>query len=230
MVAAPDTRGVAIPFTRLGAVTSEDLFEPREQVLFDFYEKHAARYRRALDVGANLGIHAVLMARAGWEVRAFEPDPKHFFELRQNLWRNGVEHRVGAECAALSTREGTATFVRVLGNTTANHLEGARASYGRREKFPVRTRDCRAHFAWAQIAKIDVEGHEAALLLTVTPEVRCDFLVEVGSRENAEAIFGHLQGHRPLWVHRGEAWAHIERLEDMPVRYTDGTLFVGEAP
>ena len=224
-----NTRGIEIPFTRMGAVTSEDLFEPREQVLFDFYERHAARYRRALDIGANIGVHAIQMVRAGWEVRAFEPDPVHFRRLMENCIANEAVP-MWMMRQAVSDHYGRDTFVRVLGNTTSSHIKGAKAPYGETEEIPVELVDCRPLFAWADIAKIDAEGHEARLLLTVTPAMRCDVLVEVGSPENAEAIFGHFHGARPLWVHRGEGWEPVAGLGQMPAHYTHGTLFIGEAP
>lgn len=222
-----NTRGLHIPFVRMGKVTSEDLFEEREQAVFDFYERHAKRYARALDVGANLGIHAILMARAGWEVRAFEPDPEHYGRLVLNLAQHGVQ--VDAIEAAVSTAEGTADFVRVAGNGTANHLAGARSAHGKTQQVRVRTMDCRPLFDWADFAKIDCEGHEAALLATVTRRQRCEFMVEVGTPENAAAIFAHFNGWRPMWA-QASGWGRITRLQDMPAHYRDGALFIGEEP
>lgn len=218
-----------IPFTRMGNVTSDDLFEEREQPIFDFYERNRARYSRALDIGANVGVHAILMARQGWEVMAIEPDPRHFDELLANLERNQVRHKVSPCRAAVSTRRGKADFVRVLGNTTANHLAGARECYGPTESIRVNTLDCRALFDWADFAKIDVEGHEAELLLTVTPAQarRIDFMVEVGSPANAKEIYTHFMYWAPMWSQK-IGWAQVERLRDMPAHYTDGSLFIGE--
>lgn len=222
-------RGVEIPFTRMGAVSSEDLFEEREQPIFDFYERRAGRYRRALDIGANLGIHSILMARLGWEVIAFEPDPVHCEALRRNLVLNGVARRVTVRRKAVSTQYGEAEFVRVLGNTTANHIKGARECHGELETVRVLTVDCRPLFNWADFAKIDCEGHEAALLCAVTPGQKCEFMVEVGSRANAEAIFDHCQGRARMWAqHLG--WREVRRLADMPTHYTRGSLFIGADP
>lgn len=228
-----NTRGLYIPFTRMGAVTSHDLFEPREQALFDLYEAMAAtgRYSRALDIGANIGVHTLLMARHGWEVRAYEPDPKHYRELWANVHRNldGRGHgEVQAFKAAVSTATGVADFVRVLGNTTASHLRGARDFHGDVERFHVSTVDGRLLWGWADFAKIDCEGHEAALLCTVTDEA-CDFLVEVGSADNAKAIYEHFSGKRPMWA-QGLDWAKVTGLDQMPTHYSHGSLFIGERP
>lgn len=226
--AAPNRRGLQIPLHRMGKVTSDDLFEDREQALFDFYERNAGRYRRALDVGANVGIHAILMARAGWEVRAYEPDPDHAERLRQNIASHGV--RVTCIEAALAVGHGSSTFVRVRDNGTANHLAGAREYFGAAEKIRVITHGCGPVFEWADLAKVDVEGCEADLLECVTRAMRCDFLAEIGSAENARRIYGHFRGWRKLWRQSGASWAPVNSAADMPANYKDGTLFIGEAP
>src|SRR5574341_904869 len=82
------------------------------------------RYRRARDIGANLGLHSIVLARCGFEVKAFEPDPWHFGLLKDNLAANRA--RVEAIPAAVSTADGEAQFVRVLGNTTGSHLAGSK--------------------------------------------------------------------------------------------------------
>lgn len=225
-----NTRGLSIPFTRMGRVSSEDLFEEREQGIFDFYERNAGRYRLALDIGANLGIHSILMARAGWHVTSYEPDPEHFEHLKRNLELHGCyADQVVPVNAAVHTADGYAEFVRVLDNGTANHLAGARGSFGPTERTKVPTVDCRTLFAWADFAKIDCEGSEAGILCLAQPEHACEFLVEVGSAANAERIYSHFLGKRSLWAQR-EDWEPVLTLADMPAHYSHGALFIGEWP
>ena len=222
-------RGLSVPFTRMGdQVTSDNLFDPNEQVIFDFYEANRGRYRHALDVGANIGVHSILMARCGWEVRAFEPDFEHFAALRRNADAHGV--KVDAIRAAVSDFDGFAPFIRVLGNTTASHLEGARAHHGPTEKLFVPVVDCRPLFEWADFAKIDCEGSEAALIAAVSPLAwsRLEIMTEVGSGKTALAIYDHLRGVR-LWAQK-IGWRRVESMSDMPVHHSEGSLFVGASP
>src|SRR5258708_2926961 len=66
---------LSLPYTKMGAIDSVDLFGLDELIIFSFYRANRARYRRVLDIGANLGLHSIVMARCGFQVKAFEPDP-----------------------------------------------------------------------------------------------------------------------------------------------------------
>jgi FkbM family methyltransferase len=222
-------RGLNIPFTSFGNVTSDDLFCEKEQALFDLYEKWGTerRYSKALDIGANIGVHSILMARQGWEVWAFEPDPQHFGWLVDNAYATEVRRQILPYQAAVSDLPGRETFVRVKGNTTGSHLKGDKEPYGELEEFEVLVVDCRPLFSWADFAKIDCEGHEARLLLTVTPDICCEFMVEVGSLKNAEAIYSHFKGWRGMWSQQ-HAWGAVEGLGDMPIHHSHGALFIGK--
>src|SRR5687768_5958330 len=85
-------RGLEINPVSFGNVTSDDLFCDKEQALFDLYEawgKHH-RYLSVADIGANIGVHSILMARNRWKVYAFEPDPEHLYQLKLNAHQNST--------------------------------------------------------------------------------------------------------------------------------------------
>ena len=223
----PNYRGLDIPFVDFGGgVTTDSLFCDKEQPIFDFYSASNDRYRRALDIGANIGVHSLLMARNGWSVQAFEPDPYHFAMLRRNT---DLHPSIISVQAAVSDAPGRAQFVRVKGNTTGSHLEGDKRPYGDLERFTVDVVDCRPLLAWADFAKIDCEGGEARILLTVQPDCRCEFMIEVGTLENAEAIYGHFAGRRGMWAQK-IGWKPVRGLGDMPAHHNHGALFIGREP
>ncbi|MCR4300709.1 MAG: FkbM family methyltransferase [Sulfuricaulis sp.] len=228
-------RGLNIPFVSFGAVTSDDLFCDNEQVIFDFYEKNGDRYRRALDIGANIGVHSILMARQGWDVQAFEPDQQHASAF---LWQHRLRNDIPLgyfpklKTAAVSDHIGKETFVRVKGNTTSSHLKGDKRPYGELEEFEVETVDCRPLFDWADFAKIDCEGHEARILLTVTPAQaeKVDFMVEIGNKKNAELIWPHFKKlPTRLWSQKND-WREVMSFADMPIHHSEGALFIGNNP
>jgi len=218
---------LSLPFTRMGAITSLDLFGLDELILFAFYYRNRARYKQAVDIGANLGLHSMLMSRCGFAVQCFEPDPRHFQLLNENLTANRIE-TVEPIQAAVSIQAGKAQFVRVLGNTTGSHLAGVKDSYGEKEIFEVETRAIAPLFASADIAKIDAEGHERDLLLALTPETAAnlDIVVEIGNAANAEAVFNHLKGHRIGMFAQKIGWETVTKLEHMPTSHRDGSLFI----
>lgn len=219
-------RGLNIPFTQMGKVSSTDLFEEREQEIFDLYELLGRRYKMAVDIGANLGVHTILMGRQGWVVRAYEPDPVHYAMLARNIELNPCGD-VTAINVAVSTDDSHAEFVRVLDNTTASHIAGARGHHGPVERIRVPTINGPRLFGWNDFAKIDCEGHEAAILCATNPNVPCEFLVEVGSLQNAAAIYRHFNGKRPMYAqHSG--WGPVYAPHEMPTHYSHGALFIGE--
>lgn len=222
-------RGLDIPTTSFGAVTSDDLFCEKEQALFDFYEQNAGRYKTALDIGANIGVHTILMARAGWTVNAIEPDPVHYNFCIDNVSRNlGGLRTVTVALAAVSDRDGSAKFIRVKGNTTGSHLAGDKTPYGELEEFEVQTIHCGRLFPRFDFAKIDCEGHEARLMAKVTKSMKIDFMLEVGSPANARAIYDKMRMlKRRMWSQK-LGWKEVKFLLDVPQHHSEGGLFIGE--
>lgn len=227
-------RGLHIPFTRLGqgAVTSDNLFDPNEQVIFDFYEANVDRYRKAVDIGANIGVHSILMANQGWAVLAYEPDPYHVSIMKQNFREH---HLVGPQVQvyneAVSDHVGKTTFVRLLDNTTGSHLLGAKKSYGPKERFQVAVAPAAPLFQWADFVKMDCEGHEAVIIRSIPAEcwADTDCLMEVGSADNARVIYDHLVDVVPMWSQK-IGWSRVAELADVPHHHSEGSLFVGMNP
>ena len=220
---------IELPFHRMGAVDSLDLFGLDELIIFTFYAANKNRYKRAADIGANLGLHSLLMSRCGWQVTAFEPDPVHADLLARNLALNGADKAVRLERAAVSNQTGTLEFVRVLGNTTSSHLAGAKPNaYGELERFPVPVRAIADIMPTVDFVKMDAEGQERTILLATTAAhwAKTDMMVEIGSPENAEAIFNHLASLGVNAFAQKLGWGRVTSLADMPTSYKGGSLFI----
>ena len=82
------------PFVQMGKLDSLHLFGDTELMLLALYWHNRDRWKQALDIGANLGLHSICMAKIGWTVRAYEPDFEHFQRLQENLDRNHVRRQV----------------------------------------------------------------------------------------------------------------------------------------
>ncbi len=222
---------LSLPYTKMGAIDSIDLFGLDELIIFSFYHANRNRYRRVIDIGANLGLHSIVLSLCGFEVKCFEPDPWHFSILSKNLTANGATS-VSSFPAAVSLDDGEAQFVRVLGNTTGSHLDGAKDSYGDKEHFTVKTMAIQPLFAWADLAKIDAEGHEKVLLLTATKEIMAttDIMVEIGSTENAVAVFDHFSALGVNLFAQKIGWKPAQSANDLPTSHREGSLFLSMKP
>jgi FkbM family methyltransferase len=145
----------------------------------------------AVDVGANMGIFAFAMQRYSRQVIAFEPNT--------DLWpflRRFLGNRVRLEDAALSSGAGQAEFRVAAGNTGVATIEAKNplSMIDRPETIATRSVMTRTldSFALADVSfiKIDVEGHEEAVLagaVQTIGENRPVVLVESEDRHNPGA-------------------------------------------
>jgi FkbM family methyltransferase len=219
---------IELPYHKMGAVDTLDLFGLDELIIFAFYLRNRSRYRRASDIGANMGIHSLLMARAGWAVTAYEPDPTHAALLERNLRLNQAD-RVTLKKSAVSDHVGEMEFVRVLGNTTSSHLAGAKSNpYGELERFPVKVDSIADIMPQSDFVKMDAEGQEKIIILGTTADHwrSTDMMLEVGSPENAAAIHSHLGKLQVNAFAQKLGWQRVQSLTDMPTSYKDGSLFI----
>lgn len=228
-VAFDELDQIKFPYHEMGAVTTLDLFGLDELIIFSFYLKNRKKYRRVADIGANLGIHTIILSLCGFEVICFEPDPKHYAILIENIKRNKLQ-RVNPHQAAVSIEPGESKFIRVLGNTTGSHLKGVKESYGDVESFDVRLEAILPLFMENDFIKIDAEGHEKALLLATQREhwKGTDVMVEIGSIENRAAIFEHLMHLNIGMFPQKVGWNRAQKIDDLPTSHREGSLFLSE--
>ena len=120
------------------------------------------------DVGANMGQHSCVLARRGAEVFAFEPLPRLYDRLRENVRLNGLEQRVRAFPWALADRCGAATLYEAERADDGTHslLPGVAAD----RISPTTVALVTLHEVVAvtgrrpEVIKIDVEGYEGYVL------------------------------------------------------------------
>jgi FkbM family methyltransferase len=149
------------------------------------------RQHRAIDVGANLGEYSYYMALYAREVVSFEPNSdlrKHFRKL--------LGHQSQLEAVALSNSTGTTAFRYVDNNTGVATIEernnlGMISDHSVVKFRSVETRTLDSYeFSDISFMKIDVEGHEEAVLDGAKATLkRCKpiILVESENRHNPGA-------------------------------------------
>jgi len=120
-----------------------------------------------VDCGAHVGYFTLIFARQvgpTGQVLAFEPEPRNFRLLEQNVRRNGYEN-VTVVPQALSRSRGDAPLSVAAGNLGDHRLGRSLAG---RETITVRTTTLDAYLASAprppDFLKLDVQGSEAAVL------------------------------------------------------------------
>jgi len=245
--------------TVAGDTFDADLSSTLEWQLWAFgsYEKHFGELfshlvrpgDRCVDVGANVGVHTVRLARlagADGEVIAIEPDPDLVLRGSRNMSLNAVAN-VRVVNAAAGERAGRMRLYRPSPLDTNR----ARASLmhhpyltGAVTTVPVVTVDSVCAGAPVALIKIDVEGHEAAVVRGAAdtiarhaPSVVFEYAPELLDDVAAQAPFGWL-AERGYEIYRIRCARHVltgrgrlvlERLLELPAVGGD-LLAVSGAP
>jgi FkbM family methyltransferase len=116
-----------------------------------------------VDVGANIGSFTVLAAGAvGARTLSAEPLPRTFRDLQDNIVLNGIAALASAHRVGISDKAGTLRFRSDLDGQLAHVM--AEGETGESEEVPVTTLDAFCEGEAPRLLKIDVEGHELAVL------------------------------------------------------------------
>ena len=221
---------IKFPYFSMGNIDSTKLFGLDEIILFSFYNANRNRYKKTLDLGANIGLHTLVMKKFGFEVVSYEPDAIHLAQIDKVMKLNGFNSN-GVRPKAISDHSGTMEYLRVLGNTTGSHLLGSKEDvYGPTDAVIVQVDDILKVLTDENFdfVKMDVEGHEVVLLNRITTDSieKTDFMLEIGSEKNAKEIFEILKTKGiPAYAQKIN-WNRVEKLEDLPNHHTHGSLFL----
>ena len=147
---------------------------------------------RAIDVGGNRGIYAYALSRQGVRVEVFEPHLDCCRVLREWARKHDA---VTVHAVALSSRTGLATLRVPIDQDGVEHdasgsLETCAAPSIREQSVAVTTLDS-YHFDRVSLIKIDVEGHECAVLEGAIETIAMSapaLLVEIEQRHIARPI------------------------------------------
>ena len=220
---------IEMPFFKMGEIDTTHLFGLDELIIFSFYDANKYIYKSVADLGANVGLHSIIMSNLGFKVTSYEPDPIHLEQLNQNIQINCKTNRPIIRQQAVSTEDGETEFIRVVGNTTGSHIAGAKTDpYGKLEKFNVPTKSFREILNNNDLLKIDVEGHEAEIIQSTTEEdwLRSDAIVEIGSCANATSVFEKFKTTSINLFSQKNNWRRVINENQMPRSYKEGSLFI----
>lgn len=153
-----------------------------------------------VDVGASTGWFAVPLAKRGYEVIAFECNARAADRLRENCALNAV--RITLHEVAASNHNGTATFAfnPRLPLTSGGSLESVAANRAS-ETVPCATLDSLV-YTRVTLLKIDVEGHEIAVLEgaeRIIAESRPALVLEANTPHHERLLSAWLRAHDYIW-------------------------------
>jgi FkbM family methyltransferase len=221
------------PYFSFGNLDSRKLFGLDEIILFAFYYANQKRYKSILDLGANIGLHSLVLAKLGFEVTSYEPDEIHCMQFMKVMNLNNL-HKQKVIRKAIGVDTNPVKFTRVLGNTTGSFISEAKSNtYGEIETFNVEVDDIEevlnsTHF---DLVKMDVEGYEATLINRIRVEhfSKTDFMLEVGSSKNAAIVFDLISEKELHAFSQKNNWNRVEKIEDLPSHHSQGSLFIGNS-
>ena len=219
------------PYREMGAINTIHLFGLDELIIFSYYWANKSRYKNVADLGANIGLHSLIMDRCGFSINSFEPDPIHVGVFQENIVNNKSVN-ITINQKAISDKSDTVEFIRVLGNTTGSHLAGAKEDpYGELETFTVETSDINAVLLNNDFVKMDIEGQEATAILSTKKDTwaNVEMILEVGTEKNAKIIFEYLNEINVNMFSQKNGWNKVSDLADVPTSYKEGSLFLSVA-
>ena len=219
------------PYREMGAINTIHLFGLDELIIFSYYWANKSRYKNVADLGANIGLHSLIMDRCGFSINSFEPDPIHIGVFQENI-ANNKSVNITINQKAISDKSDTVDFIRVLGNTTGSHLAGAKEDpYGELETFSVETCDINEVLLNNDFVKMDIEGQEATAILSTKKDTwtNVEMILEVGTEKNAKIIFEYLNEINVNMFSQKTGWKKVSDLADVPTSYKEGSLFLSVA-
>lgn len=162
-----------------------------------------------LDIGANIGSYTLLASgHVGAQSISFEPFPKTFKVLKQNIELNELSTKVTAYNMALADKVGTLAFT--SGLDTMNHI----ATSNEQNVIEVQVSTLDTILTEAQVPtliKIDVEGFETAVIQGAKKTLQ---------NENIKAVIIELNGSGERYgYNEGDIHNELVRKGFLPYQY-----------
>ena len=148
------------------------------------------------DVGGNIGHHSLVAASCGARVHTFEPLPRLFDRIQENVTFNALMSRITINNTAVGAEVGVATLNEVERVDDGSHsiIVGVAGKSHRAIEVPIITLDNYVQSGRAAVPhliKIDVEGYEARVLdgaVGILSSAQPPFLVIETADRLADAI------------------------------------------
>ena len=218
---------INFPYIELGNINSTHLFGIDELFLFKFYKENLKKYKNVCDIGANIGLHSVILSKLGYNVTSFEPDPKHVVIAKKIFKLNKC--KVNLINKAVSNKSGQTIFTRILGNTTGSFIDNKKTeAYGKLKKFKVGVENAKNISGKFDLYKIDAEGSEIDILRCFKKSdlKKSDFVMEISTEKNSKELWKYFK-HLKIYSQKN-SWEKVSKLDHIPTSHLEGSIIISQ--
>lgn len=193
---------------------------------FMFYHLNKKKYKNVLDIGANVGSHSIIFDKLGYNVLAFEPDPRHFDILKKNIKLNSLK-KIIIKKIAISNKNCSRKFYQIKNNSTGNHIASSKPKpYGPSKIIKVKTVQALKYFNQVDFVKMDCEGSEDKIFESLVKLKQIpDILFEIHDYRKSKKIFNIGKKMKFNLFSQKNKWQKVTKLNQMPHNYKDGLCF-----
>lgn len=186
------------------------------------------------DVGSHHGVDTLVMHSLvkNASVVSFEPEPQsciEFRSIRSYNFKNKIKTNTLLIEAGLSDRWEICDFVRVKGNTTANHIKGNREYHGEIETLTVQTipHSC---FKYPNFMKVNIEGHEKILIPSFPKNIseHCDIIIEIHSEQDMLKVYDYAKENKIRIFTQSSGYRNVNSFENLPKNNREGYVLLSK--
>ena len=208
-------------YNKPGKFSSLDVFSLDELLLQVLFRRITCSDFVVWDVGANIGLHTILLSDLAKVVVAFEPDARHAKALKKNLTLNGIT-TVRVVTKALYSKDGPLFFDNTNDNSSKAHIaeQGARIEGIRGD-----TLISDNPYLLPAIIKIDVEGQAHNVLIgmgTYLKKARY-VICELHNEEESHYVYAILKSNGFRVLGQNMLWSEVYE-NNTPISVWDGHI------
>ena len=170
-----------------------------------------------------------MMAKLGYQVTAYEPDPIHFKKAKSIFKLNKIKN-IQIYNSAVSNFTGVTKMTRILKNTTGNFIGNNKKSYGPTKKINVKVLDSKNLKEKFDLIKIDAEGSEFNIIKSFSKNdlKKVDFIMEISTKENREKIWNFIKKSNLNIFSQKNYWKKVSKIDQLPTSHLEGSIFVSK--
>ena len=217
---------INFPYIKFGNINSIHLFGIDELLIFKFYISRKKIYKKVCDIGANIGLHSLILSKCRYKVDSYEPDPVHCRIAKKIFKKNKV--KVNLNEKAVSNYSGIANFTRIVNNTTGSYISNKKISYGPVKKFKVNVISAIELSNKYDLIKIDAEGSEFDILSQFTSNdfKKTDFIIEISTTFSRKNLWNLIKEKKLKVYAQKISWNKVKKIEELPSSHREGSAFI----